>query len=249
MADAAANPPSSSDPRPHEPAGAKVPVAPAGTAAGPPAPASTPAPAAPPPEDPFVVAMRALSAEPLPTTQDGLPVFRVERDEWPLVARAMKQDRALAFEMLLDVSGVDFPKRQPRFEVVYHAWSLTHNRVARVKVGVPEEDPTIASVVDVWPTADWHERETFDMFGVRFVGHPNLKRMFMPDDYPWHPLRKDFPQEGIDNSYSYVRAGGVLMTREIDVDRPPGQDRTPVDLSKGDPPGFTDRVDEVRTTT
>ena len=221
MADAAANPPSSSSsPGP-------APVAP---------------PPAPPPPEPWIDAILALGAEAQPSTQDGLPVFRVERDAWPTVARALRDDEALRFEMLLDVAGVDFPKRQPRFDVVYHLWSLRHNRLARVKVGVPEEDPTCPSVVDLWGTADWHERECFDLLGVKFTGHPDLRRILMPDDYPWHPLRKDFPVEGIDNSISYVRAGGVLMTRELDVDRPAGQDNTPVDLSHGDPPGFTDRA-------
>jgi NADH/F420H2 dehydrogenase subunit C len=300
MADAPANPPSSNDADPTKPAGSRPPVAPSGSAGGPPAPVpgvgqgagvggasplppassvvpvapvqppggttpppppagppnvAAPAPAAPPQpppagppaDDPLVVAMNALGAELLPPTQDGLPAFRVERDEWLDVAREMKRQPALSFEMLLDVAGVDFPKRRPRFDVVYHLWSLTHNKVVRVKVGAPEEDPVVPSVVELWPTADWHERETFDLFGVKFGGHPDLRRILMPDDYPWHPLRKDFPVEGIDNAVSYLRAGGVLMTREIDVDRPPGQDRTPVDLSRGDPPGFTDRADEVRT--
>lgn len=220
MADAAANPPSSSSP------------------AAPPA----AAPAAPPP-DPLVEAIVGLGAEALPLTQDAIPAFRVERDAWPLLARALRDDPRLSFEMLLDVAGIDFPKRQPRFEVVYHLWSLTHNRLVRVKVGVPEEDATCPSVVELWGTADWHERECFDLLGVSFAGHKDLRRILMPDDYPWHPLRKDFPVGGIDNSISYVRAGGVLMTREIDVDRPAGQDRTPVDLSRGDPPGFTDRAE------
>jgi NADH/F420H2 dehydrogenase subunit C len=222
MADAAANPPSSSSsPGP-------APVAP---------------PPAPPPPEPWIAAILALGAEAQPSTQDGLPVFRVERDAWPTVARALRDDEALRFEMLLDVAGVDFPKRQPRFDVVYHLWSLRHNRVVRVKVGVPEEDPTCPTVVDLWGTADWHERECFDLVGVKFAGHPDLRRILMPDDYPWHPLRKDFPVEGIDNSISYVRAGGVLMTRELDVDRPAGQDKTPVDLSHGDPSGYTDKAE------
>ncbi|MSR46069.1 MAG: NADH-quinone oxidoreductase subunit C [Planctomycetes bacterium] len=184
--------------------------------------------------------MTTLGAEVLPSTQDGLAVFRVERDAWPSVALAMKRESNLSFEMLVDLAGVDFPKRQPRFEVVYHLWSLTFNRLVRVKVGVPEEDPRVASVVDLWGTADWHERETFDLMGIRFDGHPDLRRILMPDDYPWHPLRKDFPLEGIDNSISYVREGGVLMTRELDVDRPAGQDTTPVDRSRGDPAGYSD---------
>lgn len=212
MADAPANPPSSSE---------------SGSAAA-------PAP------DPFVEAMTALGAEPLSATQDGLPAFRFDRAAWSAAARALRDDPALRFELLLDVAGVDFPRRRPRFEVVYHLWSLTHNRVVRVKVGVPEEEPRLASVTGVWPTADWHEREAFDLLGIRFDGHADLRRILMPDDYPWHPLRKEFPAEGIDNSISYVRAGGVLMTREIEVDRPPGRDRTPVDRSRGDPAGFDD---------
>jgi NADH/F420H2 dehydrogenase subunit C len=219
MADAAANPPSSSNP----------------------AAAPAPAPAVPPP-DPSIAAIVALGAEALPLMQDALPAFRVERDAWPAVARSLRDDPNLSFEMLVDIAGIDFPKRRPRFEVVYHLWSLTHNKLVRVKVGVPEEEATCPSVVDLWGTADWHERECFDLLGVKFSGHPDLRRILMPDDYPWHPLRKDFPVGGIDNSISYVRAGGVLMTRELDVDRPAGQDRTPVDLSHGDPPGFTDRA-------
>ncbi len=209
--------------------------------------AAAAAPVAPPlpPPNPLVDAMTALGAEPLPTAQDGLLAFRVERDAWPSVALAMKSDPQLSFEMLIDIAGLDFPRRQPRFEVVYHLWSLTYNRVVRVKVGVPEEDPTITSVVDLWATADWHERETFDLLGVKFAGHPDLRRILMPDDYPWHPLRKDFPLEGIDNSISYVRAGGVLMTRELDVDRPAGQDHTPVDRSHGDPAGYDDGAEEI----
>src|SRR5690348_1049694 len=117
MADAAANPPSSSDP-----------------------------PGAAP--EPWVAALVALGAEPQPATQDGLAVFRFERDAWPTAARTMRDDPALSFEMLVDVAGVDFPKRQPRFDVVYHLWSLRHNRVVRVKVGVPEEDATCPSVMD-----------------------------------------------------------------------------------------------------
>jgi len=218
MADARVNPPSSSDPAAAAPAGDG---------------------------DPMARAMAALGAELLPPTPDGLAAFRVGREAWRDVAAVMKRDPALSFDLLIDVAGVDFPRRRPRFEVVYHLWSLVHNRIVRVKVGVPEEEPTCPSVVDLWPTANWHEREAYDLLGVRFTGHPDLRRILMPDDYPWHPLRKEFPLGGIDNAISYVRAGGVLMTRELDVDRPPGQDRTPVDRSRGDPPGFSDGAEAI----
>jgi NADH-quinone oxidoreductase subunit C len=101
------------------------------------------------------------------------------------------------FDMLTDLSGVDHYGEHPRFEVVYHLYSMPARIAVRLKVPVPEDDLVVDSVVDVWKTADWHEREAFDMFGIRFQGHPNLKRILMWDGYPHHPLRKDFPLAGL----------------------------------------------------
>jgi len=101
-------------------------------------------------------------------------------------------------------------------------------------------------VVSLFGTANWHEREAYDLMGIQFSGHPELRRILMPEDYPFHPLRKDFPHEGVDNAVSYLRAGGILMTQELRVDRPAGQDATAVDLSRGDPPGFSDGAAQVK---
>ena len=115
------------------------------------------------------------------------------------------------FDMLTDVAGVDNYGDHPRYAVVYHLYSLTHRCMVRLKVGVPEDDMIVDSVVPVWKTADWHEREAFDMFGIRFHNHPNLKRILMWDGYPYHPLRKDFPLAGLETELpeTAVDAGKV----------------------------------------
>jgi NADH-quinone oxidoreductase subunit C len=82
--------------------------------------------------------------------------------------------------------------------VVYHLYSVSYNSRLRLKVRVPDRDPIVPSVASVWSTANWHEREAFDMVGIRFADHPDLRRIYMPDDYPGHPLRKDFPALGPD---------------------------------------------------
>jgi NADH-quinone oxidoreductase subunit C len=99
----------------------------------------------------------------------------------------------LGFEVLMDVTAVDHWKSRPRFEVVYHFLSLKKVERLRVKVPVDEPDPEVSSLVDLWPSADWYEREVFDMFGVNFRGHPNLKRILMYPEFEGHPLRKDYP--------------------------------------------------------
>jgi NADH-quinone oxidoreductase subunit C len=101
------------------------------------------------------------------------------------------------YDMLTDVSGIDNYGEDPRFGVVYHVYSMTHRVMLRVKAGLCEDDMTVDSVVSVWKTADWHEREAFDMFGIRFRNHPNLKRILMWEGYPHYPLRKDFPLAGL----------------------------------------------------
>jgi len=101
------------------------------------------------------------------------------------------------FDMLTDLSGVDNYGEDPRYEVDYLLYSLTERCHLRLKVRVSEDDMVVDSVTGVWRGADWHEREAFDMFGIRFRGHPNLKRILMWEGYPYHPLRKDFPLAGI----------------------------------------------------
>jgi NADH-quinone oxidoreductase subunit C len=109
-----------------------------------------------------------------------------------------RDDAALAFDLLVDVTAVDylrFPGREdgPRFEVVYQLVSVSHNHRLRVKVRVPEDDPVVPTASSLWPIADWFEREVWDMFGVRFAGHPNLKRLLLYEEFVGHPLRKDYP--------------------------------------------------------
>ena len=105
------------------------------------------------------------------------------------------------YELLLGVSGVDFPAQEERFHVVYHLLSMTYRRRLRLETTCSEGHPHVASVTGVYPTADFHERETWDMFGVQFDGHPALTRILMPDDWDGHPQRKDYPLGGVPVEY------------------------------------------------
>src|SRR5271157_250514 len=100
----------------------------------------------------------------------------------------------LNFNYLVDLCGVDYlGKKEPRFEVVYHLYSLEHRHLIRLRAEVPEDDTSIDSVVDIWAGVNWHERECFDLFGITFKGHPDLRRVLLPEDWEGHPLRKDYP--------------------------------------------------------
>jgi len=117
----------------------------------------------------------------------------VTRDKILDVAGLLRRDPVLDYDFLSDICGVDWPGRAERFEIVYHLYSLKHNSRLRVKVKLREDDPRLPSVTEVWPTANWHEREAFDMFGIEFTGHPDLRRILNPDDFKGFPYRKDFP--------------------------------------------------------
>jgi NADH-quinone oxidoreductase subunit C len=107
-----------------------------------------------------------------------------------------KTDPELAFDCLTNLSGVDYPKQQV-IQVVYHLWSYRHRHFFALKVDAARDDPRVPSITSVWSAAEWQEREAFDLLGVVFDGHPDLRRILMPEDWPGHPLRKDFvePQE------------------------------------------------------
>jgi len=114
------------------------------------------------------------------------------------VLRFCRDDPTLRFEILMDLTAVDYlkyPGREdgPRFEVVYYLYSLTHNHRLRVKVWVEEEDAVVPTATSLWPIANWFEREAWDMFGIRFEGHPDLRRLLMYEEFQGHPLRKDYP--------------------------------------------------------
>ncbi len=117
------------------------------------------------------------------------------------VCRILRDDEALRFELCSSVSGVDYLGEQRRLHVVYHLTSMTYRRRIRLECAVSAEDPHLPSVTAVYPTADWQERETWDMFGVVFDGHPGLTRILMPDDWEGHPQRKDYPLGGVPVEY------------------------------------------------
>jgi NADH-quinone oxidoreductase subunit C len=108
----------------------------------------------------------------------------------------LRSHSELSFDFLADLTAVDRYPLEPRFEVVYHLRSMKSGRRLRLKALLPGHEPRIESLVGLWPAADMLEREVFDLFGVRFLNHPNLRRLMMPDDWEGHPLRKDYPMEG-----------------------------------------------------
>jgi NADH-quinone oxidoreductase subunit C len=133
----------------------------------------------------------------------------VAREHLLTLVSALRDDDALRFELCSSVSGVDYldsggpaatPER-PRLHVVYHLTSMTYRRRIRLEVAVTVEDAHVPSVVGIYPTADWHEREAWDMFGIVFDGHPALTRILMPDDWDGHPQRKDYPLGGVPVEY------------------------------------------------
>jgi NADH-quinone oxidoreductase subunit C len=109
------------------------------------------------------------------------------------VATFLRDDPELRFDMLSWISGVDLLPRMPRFEVVYGLLSIPHNQRFTLKVDLTDENPRVPTVCGVWPTANWHERETYDFYGIEFVGHPDLTRILLPDQWVGWPLRKDSP--------------------------------------------------------
>ncbi|NNH68939.1 NADH-quinone oxidoreductase subunit C [Nocardia uniformis] len=136
----------------------------------------------------------------------GELTLHVRREHLVAVATALRNDSALRFELCLGVSGVHFPDDKDReLHAVYHLNSITHNRRVRVEVSIPDADPHIPSLYSVYPTTDWHERETYDFFGILFDGHPALTRVLMPDDWRGHPQRKDYPLGGIPVEYKGAR--------------------------------------------
>ena len=121
------------------------------------------------------------------------PTLIVPADRLVEIATFLRDDPELEFTMLAWLGGVDLLPRSPRFEVVYGLLSMNRNLRVHLKVEVPEEHARVPSVTGVWPTANWHERETYDFYGVEFTGHPDLQRILLPEDWEGWPLRKDSP--------------------------------------------------------
>ena len=139
----------------------------------------------------------------------GEVTVTVAREKIVEICKYLKKD--CGFDMLTDLSGVDNYGEDPRYEVDYLLYAMQYRCHIRLKVPVSEENMAVDTVTGVWRTADWHEREAYDMFGIRFTGHPNLKRIIMWEGYPYHPLRKDFPLAGIPAELpeTAVNAGSV----------------------------------------
>ena len=146
---------------------------------------------------------RPIVAALLQWNQSAVEGAKFDRDELSIYMRrefirqACAQLKAQGLvDFLSDLTCADYFPRQPRFEVVYHLLSIQRKRRVRLKVKLEGDDPVIESITPVWPSANFFEREVFDLFGIRFLGHPYLRRIMMPEDWEGHPLRRDYPVEG-----------------------------------------------------
>ncbi|MFN5865983.1 MAG: NADH-quinone oxidoreductase subunit C [Candidatus Kapaibacterium sp.] len=155
--------------------------------------------------DTILDVLRPVIGEAQTTTHHGQHTITVNSSDLVDVLRELRDHPRTSFEQLVDVTAIDwFDKRTPRYEVVYFLYSITNKDRIRVKTGVPESNMHVPSVVSLWESANWYERETYDMYGVIFDGHPDLRRFYMPEDYvdpvsgeALYPLRKDYPLMGI----------------------------------------------------
>lgn len=129
----------------------------------------------------------------------------VDPTKWISLAKWLATDGGFTF--LSDLCAVDWPDHEARFEVVYNLTDIDNSRRLRVKLPVASEPPSAPSVTSIWPTADWHEREAFDMFGIVFDGHPDLRRILMPDEWEGHPLRKDYSMGKVPVEYKHLSPG------------------------------------------
>lgn len=126
-------------------------------------------------------------------SRDDIPTLIVQPADLVAVCRTLRDDPRLDFAVCLDVTAVDHLPRTPRFDLVYHLVAIEKHFTLRLKVHVDGESPEVPTISEVWPSANWQEREVWDLFGVRFAGHPNLDRILTADDWEGHPLRKDYP--------------------------------------------------------
>jgi NADH-quinone oxidoreductase subunit C len=155
--------------------------------------------------DTILDVLRPVIGEAQTTTHHGQHTITVNSSDLVDVLRELRDHPRTSFEQLVDVTAIDwFDKRTPRYEVVYFLYSITNKDRIRIKTGVPESNMHVPSVVSLWESANWYERETYDMYCVIFDGHPDLRRFYMPEDYvdpvsgeALYPLRKDYPLMGI----------------------------------------------------
>jgi len=153
---------------------------------------------APPPPHPLVTALQAQFPGGFEVEDEdagGNPIVRVGVDSLIAILTWLRDDESTKFDYLADQTVTDWTERSPRFDVVYHLYSIGKNHFMTVKVGC-EDGAGLPTVSDIWGTANWHEREAHDLYGVEFLGHPELERIFLPEDWEGFPLRKDYPLEG-----------------------------------------------------
>lgn len=201
---------------PSPPAGGAEPP---GQQPSPPLSPSSPAAAAPPkPAAPAKVNLTAEVESPvLNALKDRFPqaiqavtfyarevTVLLDRESLMPVCRFLKEDPALRLDYLSNLCGVDFPDREKRFEIVYHLFSVPHGHRINLKIRVADQEPA-PSVTSVWRTANWHEREAFDLLGIPFEGHPDLRRILLADEWQGHPLRKEYPTRGYDRDHMKLR--------------------------------------------
>lgn len=148
-------------------------------------------------EDPLLQWLREEFGEAVVSTHSfrGDRTAIVDRGSLLAICERLRDDARSRFDMLMDVTAVDYLGRRPRFEVVYHLYSIEKNHRIRIKVPLEEDDVKIPSVVPLWAGADWLEREAWDLYGIRFDGHPGLKRIYLYEEFEGHPLRKDYPKQ------------------------------------------------------
>jgi NADH-quinone oxidoreductase subunit C len=144
-----------------------------------------------------------------------LPAFDVPVGEVVAVLKYLRDE--FAFDMLVDLTAIDWAEgASPRFTVVYHVLATTRGAYLRIATNCPSDaEPAVPSVVSLWPGANWHERECFDMFGIKFDGHPDLRRILMWEGYPYHPLRKEFPLAGIETELPDVEVAAETKAKVI----------------------------------
>ncbi len=153
--------------------------------------------------------------------QQGDETVVLDAKSWHAVHAFLRDDERAQMDMLMDLTAVDFPEREPRFEIVSHLYSLNKGHRVRLKARVGDADGDeveIDTVSDLWGSANWMEREAFDMFGVSFVGHPDLRRILMYPEFIGHPLRKDYPAEKIQPLVAYREVDNIQKVAPFGAD-------------------------------
>lgn len=134
------------------------------------------------------------------TNVNGTPALYINKEDILEVCKILKEDESLKFNSCVDALGVDRFEKKNRFEMIYNLLSIDYNERLFIKIRLDSKKPEMESLMPVWKSANWYEREAFDMMGINFLNHPDLRRMYMPENFEYHPLRKDFPLMGIPDS-------------------------------------------------